>query len=93
MLRSASVESWGCDTYAVIAEANVAARYINTGETIETVSSGTGNYVIAGLRVGTYELSANSPPSFAVWSLPSSANCGSREESAISSRSRRHTMC
>src|SRR5687768_4100865 len=46
-------------TGAVIAGAKVTARNVNTGENIETVSSGTGNYVIVGLRVGTYELSAN----------------------------------
>src|SRR5262245_11082987 len=46
-------------TGAVIAGAKITARNINTGEAVETVSSGTGNYVIVGLRVGSYELSAN----------------------------------
>ena len=46
-------------TGAVIPGATVVAKNINTGEKVETVSSGTGNYVLIGLRVGSYELSVN----------------------------------
>jgi len=46
-------------TGSVVPGAAVVAKNINTGEKVETVSSGTGNYVIIGLRVGSYELAVN----------------------------------
>lgn len=44
---------------AVVAGAKVTAKNVNTGETSESISSGTGNYVLVGLRVGSYEISSN----------------------------------
>ncbi len=46
---------------AVIAGAKVTAKNVNTGEISESISSGTGNYVLVGLRVGAYEISSNVP--------------------------------
>ncbi len=46
-------------TGAVVAGTKVTAKNVNTGEISESISSGTGNYVLVGLRVGSYEISAN----------------------------------
>jgi hypothetical protein len=46
---------------AVVAGAPVEARNSNTGATYPTVTSGTGNYTLGQLPVGTYEISVSAP--------------------------------
>ena len=50
-------------TGAVIAKASITARNTDTGSQYETVATGTGNYTLAQLPAGTYELSVNPPAS------------------------------
>jgi len=61
---------------AVVVGAKVTAKNLNTGEISESLSSGTGNYVLVGLRVGSYEISS-SVAGFKGWSrgpVPLSSN-------------------
>ena len=46
---------------AVIASASIVARNIETGVTYQSATSATGNYTIAALPVGTYEVSVTVP--------------------------------
>src|SRR5215471_16096764 len=46
---------------AVVANASIEARNTETGVVYPTVASGTGNYTIGQLPVGTYELTVVSP--------------------------------
>ncbi|HEY7334052.1 MAG TPA: TonB-dependent receptor [Bryobacteraceae bacterium] len=46
---------------AVVAAAAVQAKHVETGAVYDTASSGTGNYTIAQLPAGSYELSVSAP--------------------------------
>src|SRR5690349_10564426 len=53
-------------THAVLAGASVVARNVATGVEAKTTTSGTGNYVLPSLQIGTYEVTV-SQPGFNSW--------------------------
>src|SRR5437764_11233074 len=46
---------------AVVPNAPVAAKNMETGAQIQTVTTGTGNFTLASVPVGTYEVSVEAP--------------------------------